>query len=118
MKALLASLLLCAPALADPTPPPAIQYSFKLAVDGGKGQRQYVVHLVDKACGQVDQNKDSKHDEVKLCAYAEGSKVRLHVEWKLIENDRQVQNTSELLLATKDSSVLDGGSAMLSVTML
>ncbi|MFT3694913.1 MAG: hypothetical protein QM831_17315 [Kofleriaceae bacterium] len=123
LKALVFVSLMVAPALADPqgthTPPPnAPSIQIKLAVADGKDVRAYTVGLVENTCGEAGQLKNDVRDSIRLCAYADGTDVRLSVKWNLKEKDREIQNESELVLAHKGSHTLDGGSAKLTVSML
>jgi len=114
----LALALLTAPALAGPNPTPApttIQVGLK--VDGGKDQRHYTVKLLDKACGSVTAKTLVASDVIKVCAFNDGTNVRLDIEWQLHEKDRDIVNKSELVLTHGATQELDGGTAKLSVSL-
>lgn len=117
-KIFLALALFAAPAFADPNP--TYQVGFK--VDGGKDQRHYTVKLVDKACGSAfsykDEAKNETRDDIKVCAHNDNGGVRLEIEWKLRDKDREISNTSALVLARGATQEIDGGTAKLSVALI
>ncbi len=114
--------MLCAPALAGPSPATApapasstLQLAFKLVA--GNNQRHYTVKLVDKACGSVRAEQGEIHDEIKVCARVEGANVNLGIGWELHDSARVIKNDSTMLLARGATQELDGGTAKLFVTL-
>ena len=56
-------------------------------------------------------------DVIKVCAFNDGTNVRLDIEWQLHEKDRDIVNKSELVLTHGATQELDGGTAKLSVSL-
>jgi hypothetical protein len=127
-RLVLALSLLTAPAIAAPavpapppaTPSPATPIDVTFKVDGGaEHQHRYLVRLLDQECASVDANEAKKStDRIKVCAQKDGTNFRLRVEWHLRdEGVRDIQITSELVLARGATQTLDEGTATLSVTL-
>jgi hypothetical protein len=111
----LASALLCAPALADPTPP-AANVAIHLQISDGKVVREYSMMLADKSCGGIEGKQRDSADNVKICQTAEGSDaVRLEVDWHTSVGPNESRNRSVIVMRRGQVQQLDGGTSKLDV---
>ena len=123
LRALLALVVLTAPALAGPSrspAAPAAQLVVTLQVESGAELRHYVVLLAEHACGSVEAVTAKKtFDQVKVCSDSDGANVRFHLEWQFRDGEsaRDIRTTSELVMGHGATQTIDGGSAKLAVTL-
>jgi hypothetical protein len=111
IRSIITVALLCAPALADPSP--TFQLGFDLTA--GTDVRHYAVKLVDNACGGIDAKSPSSQDEIKVCVVPDGPRVRVSVDWVTRQGDLELRNRSTVSAARGQTYELDGGTAKLAV---
>jgi hypothetical protein len=104
--------LLTGTALADPA-----AYQLGFTIENGKDARHYGLSLVDNTCGKVELHTKDLSDEIKVCTTAIAKNVRLDVEWKTREGDREVQISPHLLVTPGTPATVEGGGEKLTVTI-
>jgi hypothetical protein len=113
MKKLATLLLLSSgTAFADPA-----AYQLGFTITSGKDARHYELSLVDKTCGKVELRAKDLSDEIRVCANAVSKNVRLDVEWKTREGDREMAIEPRLLVTPGTPATVEGGGEKLTVTV-
>ena len=81
--------LLCAPALADPTAPivappvPArTQLNLQVAITDGNIVRTHQLFMVGDDCSEVTDEQVDHVDEIRACAHPSGGGLEVRIEWK------------------------------------
>jgi hypothetical protein len=105
-------LLVSGTALADPA-----AYQLGFTITSGKDSRHYELSLVDKTCGKVELHTKDLTDEIKVCTDAVGKNVRVDVEWKTREGDRELAIEPRLLITPGTPATVEGGGDKLTVTV-
>jgi hypothetical protein len=105
-------LLLTGAAYADPA-----AYQLGFTISNGKDARHYELSLVDKTCGKVELHAKDLSDEINVCANAVSKNVRIDVDWKTREGDREVKIEPRLLVTPGTPATVEGGGEKLTVTV-
>jgi hypothetical protein len=105
-------LLLTGTAFADPA-----AYQLGFSITSGKDTRHYELSLVDKTCGKVELHTRDLTDELKVCTNAAGKNVRVDVEWKTREGDRELSIEPRLLITPGTPATVEGGGDKLTITV-
>lgn len=110
----LATLLVLASttAFADPA-----AYRLGFSIASGKDTRHYELSLVDKTCGKIALHTKDLGDEIDVCANALGTNVRLDVEWKTREGDREMTIEPRLLVTPGTPATVEGGGEKLTIAV-
>jgi len=83
--------ILCAPALAQPVPPPAPPVvaapamKVELTVKVGTEKRVHQVVLSDESCGTVHAKSRDFEDEIRVCSVSKRTGTRVEASWKVRE---------------------------------
>lgn len=80
--------ILCAPALAQPVPAPAVAappMKVELTVKVGTEKRVHQVVLSDESCGSVHAKSRDFEDEIRVCSVTKQSGTRVEASWKVRE---------------------------------
>lgn len=109
---LLLLLLLTGAAYADPA-----AYKLGFTIENGKDARHYELSLVDKTCGKVELHAKDLTDEINVCANAISKNVRIDVEWKTREGDREMKIEPRLLVTPGTPATVEGGGEKLTLTV-
>ncbi len=78
--------ILCAPALAQPTPPAPVAVApmkLELTVKVGAETRVHQVVISDDSCGSVQAKARDFEDEIRVCSVNKSSGPRLEASWKI-----------------------------------
>ena len=96
LKPLVILAMLTAPALADP-PPLSIKLEVQLKTK--LGARTNTMALTDNSCGKVEEKAPDHIDEIKACAHAEGTNVRIELDWSTHADKTEYRSQSTIVLA-------------------
>lgn len=105
--------LLCGPALADSK---TLQLGFTLK--NGKDTRNYAIKVVADECASISSKAPEQQDEIRVCAHPDGAtEIRLQLDWMTRQGDRELRNKSVVIATRGQKFDLDGGAAVLAVTI-
>jgi hypothetical protein len=106
--------MLTAPALADP-PPQSIKLEVQLKTK--LGARTNTMALTDNSCGKVEEKAPDHVDEIKACARAEGTNVRIDLDWSTHGDKTEYRSQSTIVLAHGGSAEVGSPDTKLIVRM-
>jgi hypothetical protein len=105
-------LLLTGTAVADPA-----AYQLGFTITSGKDSRHYELSLLDNTCGKVELHAKGLSDELHVCTSAVAKNVRVDVDWKTREGDRELMIEPRLLVTPGTPATVEGGGEKLTVTV-
>ena len=105
--------------LSLPTVASADPATLQIGVDvtSGTDVRHYQIKLLDDHCGRASQKSRVAEDELKVCAHVDGASVRLDIEWKTRQGDRETHVETSAMLAHGAHVDLDINTAKLVVAL-
>jgi hypothetical protein len=101
------TLLLCGPALADPSakqpappgPDPAQMLRLTLVVKAGAAARTHELAISDRGCGSVQEKTPGYEDQIRVCSRPTASGLLIDTDWTTRAGPTEYRTRSEMLVA-------------------
>ena len=94
LKPIVAVALLASPVLADTT---KATTTLDLEVAGGNSTRHYTLGVVEDACSSLHSKLPNLQEEIKACMHAAGNELRIELDWRTHQDNREVFASTTLL---------------------